>query len=78
MAFNLVQPAGRGSSRGDIQYGQEVTTTPSPSIRPAYLITAATPGTLPLGLDHIKPISVRRVPGAVPAEWNIHYSNFKH
>lgn len=55
MAFNLVHPAGQGSSHGDIRYGQEVTTTPSPSIRPAYLITAPTPGTLPLGLDHIKP-----------------------
>lgn len=67
MAFNLVHPVGQGSSHGDIQYGQEVTTTPSPSIRPAYLITAATPGTLPLGLDHIKPISVRSVPAAAPA-----------
>lgn len=62
----------------DIQYGQEVTTSPSPSIRPAYLITAATCGTLPLALDHIKAISERWVSAAAPAEWNIHYSNFKH
>lgn len=58
ITFNWVHSESHSQSPGDTQYGQEVTTTLSPSITPAYLITVATYGMLPLGLDHIKPISV--------------------
>lgn len=59
MTVNWVQKEGQCSRPGNIKYGQEVTTILSPSITPPYLITVTTCGTLPLGLDHIKPISVR-------------------
>jgi len=58
ITFNSVQSESRSQRPGDTQYDQEVTTSLSPSITPAYLITVATCGTLPLGLDHIKSISV--------------------